>query len=185
LRDIPAGDVKERQVTIFETERLIVRDWTLDDAEDAFAIYGDPEVTRYLGGDPYRETVEEVRELLARSIARNAERAPLGSWAVVEKASGSVVGGAILLAAPINGSEEIELGYHFAKAAWGKGYATEVSFGLLDYGFNRLGLERIVGVYFEENPASGNVLRKIGMRDEGAADYNGTTLRYFVADRPD
>lgn len=60
-----------------------------------------------------------------------------------------------------------ELGYWLGVAYWGKGYATEAAQELLRYGFEDLGLHRIFATHFKHNPASGKVLKKIGMSYEG------------------
>ena len=168
--------------TILETNRLLVRDFTLDDADDAFAMYGDPDVSRWLGGGQTHDTVEQTREMLQR-ITRRTRSDGLGLWAVVEKASGRLVGGALLLEGTIDGREQVELGYHFRRDAWGQGYATELAAALLRYGFEQVGLQRIVGVHLPGNTASSNVLRKIGMREQGMADYDGTQMHLFVVER--
>jgi RimJ/RimL family protein N-acetyltransferase len=75
---------------ILETDRLVFRPWTTDDAEDAFTIYGDPEVMHFLHR-PAVQTLEEVRNYLeARPIAQYREHG-FSFWAVVEKASGRVI----------------------------------------------------------------------------------------------
>ena len=60
-----------------------------------------------------------------------------------------------------------ELGYWIGVPFWGRGYATEAATEVVRYGFEELGLNKIYAGYFSRNPASGNVLRKIGMRHEG------------------
>ena len=168
--------------TIAETERLIIRSWTPDDAEDAFAIYNDPEVTRYLAGGVYQESIEQTRAWLARLIAKEAGMAPLGFWPVVERATGRVIGHALLQYAKINGEDRVELGYGFARASWGQGYATELARALLRYGFDTLNLTEIYGVVIPENTASRRVLEKIGMHNLGMGDYNGFPIEVLVMD---
>ena len=70
---------------------------------------------------------------------------------------------------PLSGTDEIEVGYAFGKSAWGRGYATEVASALVQWGFEALGLERIVAVASPENAASRRVMDKLGMRYEGDA----------------
>src|SRR2546421_2797353 len=90
------------------TNGLLLRQYTLDDAEDAFAIYGDAEVMRFLGGDPVLD-LEAQRLRLTESIARHAEVTDgLGRWAVVEVDSGRVVGTLILK--PLPGWPHVEIG---------------------------------------------------------------------------
>src|SRR5438034_841932 len=110
--------------TIFETERLWVRPWRVEDAEEAFEIYGDPEVCTFISRAGPEPSLEAQRESLARIFARYEEQdGGYGSWAIVEKASGRIVGAVILK--PLPGHPEIEVGWHLARRAWGNGYATE------------------------------------------------------------
>lgn len=173
------------KTTILETERLIVRHWRLDDAADAFTIYGDPEVTRYLADDSRDATIESTREWLATKVATQAEKAPLGIWAIVERESYRVIGHALLQYAPINGADRVELGYALARPAWGHGYATELAHALLRFGFDTLNLDQIYGIVLPENTASRRVLEKIGMRSLGMGDYSGFPIEVLVMDRND
>jgi [ribosomal protein S5]-alanine N-acetyltransferase len=172
---------KEALVSIIaETERLIIRYWTPEDADDAFTIYGDPEVTRYLAGDARDTTVEQTREWLEKKTTTQGEKAPLGLWAVEERSSSRVIGHALLQYAKINGEDRVEVGYALARAAWGKGYATEIAQAMLHDGFDTLNLTDIYGVVIPENTASRRVLEKLGMRNLGMGDYNGFPIEVFV-----
>ena len=159
---------------ILETARLIIRRWTPADAEAAFAIYGDPEVTRYLGGSGPDPSIEQTRAMLERVIGREARTPGLGFWAVEEKDTGRLIGGALLQS--VEETPEIEVGYHFAQSAWGQGYATEVTRALVRYGFETHGLDRIIGLVFPENHASRRVLEKAGLTYEGRGSYFGHDL---------
>jgi RimJ/RimL family protein N-acetyltransferase len=94
--------------------------------------------------------------------------------------SSRVVGHALLQYAKINGEDRVELGYAFARDAWGKGYATELAHGLLRFGFDTLKLDEIYGVVIPENTASRRVLEKIGMRNLGMGDYHGFPIEVLV-----
>jgi ribosomal-protein-alanine N-acetyltransferase len=166
---------------ILETPRLVLRTWTLDDAEAAFAVYSDPEVMRFLSGPPARDVEETRARLAARPIAQQ-ERYGFCLWAVVEKATGTVIGSCGLK--HLDDGPDVEVGYHLARSAWGKGYATEAAAACLRYGFERLGLRRILAVVNPANGASRRVLEKIGMRFEGMGRYYNQELRVYAADRP-
>jgi len=159
---------------IFETERFWVRRWTAEDAEAAFAIYGDPEVWRYMGGGPGDADVAQSRRGLERIVRRYEELGSLGMWAIVEKASGEIVGSVELV--PLEGGPEIEVGYHLARRHWGWGIATEAARGAVKYGFEELGLPRIVGVCYPENLASRRVLEKCGLVYGTRGQWYGWTL---------
>ena len=170
--------------SILETERLLVRPWEASDVEDAFAILGDPEVTRYLGetGEAFADR-DRVREWLERIAARSAEWGAFGSWAAVEKQTGSIIGGGGLL--ELEGGPDVEVFYHFRKASWGHGYGTELTRGLITYAFTTLELPRVVGVAYPANTASHRVMTKAGMTHRGLRPAYGHDLEYFEISRPE
>lgn len=163
-----------------ETERLIIRDWRLEDAEEAFNIYGDAEVMRYVGtGQPY-ESLEQTRTIISRIIARDKDQ-PMGFWAVEDKETGHLVGGGLLKLLPDN--SEVEVGYHLGPKWWGKGIASEVAIALLRYGFETLGLEKIVGLAYAENAASRRVLEKAGLAHVGPTTVVNIPVELYVIER--
>jgi len=162
---------------IFETERLIARQWTLDDAEAAFQLYGDKEVVRFLGGMQAITTVEKVREYLAKVLERYATGS-MGMWPLIEKSSGELVGAVLLK--PLPEHTEIEVGWHLARAHWGKGYATESARRAIEYGFEDLGLQTIYAVVIPENERSIAVTRRLGMESLGrTSEYYGLEVELF------
>lgn len=167
---------------VIETARLFLRIWSLDDVEAAYEIYRDPEVMRFIGNGAPIHDIEETRRRVQRRIDHQ-ERHGFGFWAMIEKASGQLVGACGLKHLEDNGPE-IEVGYHLARAVWGRGYATEAARASLDYGFRWLALDRIVGVVHPANRASQRVLEKIGMTLEGTGHYYGGEALCYAATRP-
>src|SRR5215204_3609097 len=104
-----------------ETERLILRRFTPDDAELLVELDSDPEVMRYLSGGPATPRGLIEREILP-SFLRSYDQPGYGSWAAIEKASGDFLGW--ISFRPRDGSEDGEatLGYRLRRAAWGRGY---------------------------------------------------------------
>ena len=149
-----------------ETDRLLLRPFTLADAEALHAVWGDPAARRFGGpGWPQPETVADTRRYLEPIVAGQAERG-YAPWAVVERATGRIVGDCGLF--PEDGTgPEVELAYGLAPSVWGRGYATEAAVACLRVGFEDLGLERIVADVDPGNAASVRVLEKIGMRPAG------------------
>ncbi|HZH98199.1 MAG TPA: GNAT family N-acetyltransferase [Fimbriimonadaceae bacterium] len=175
-----------------ETERLRLRDWTIEDVHGAFRMYGDPEVTRYLGSGRTEPDLESQRHNLGAAIERMQARTDgLGWWAVEEKDTGEVAGAALLkplplsdLAEPIPGKEEIEIGWHLARDFWGRGYATEAASEIVRYAFHDLGLPEIIAVLYPENVPSARVAERLGMRYVGMTDrYYNVTVSKYVLDR--
>lgn len=145
------------------------------------AIQSDSLVGRYLGIGP-STSVEETRERLGRLLGYQRE---LGYtvWAVTLTATGEIVGDCGLMPLERVGPE-VELGYRFASAHWGRGYATEAGRACRDLGFERFGLEHIYVDVHPENEASQNVARKLGARLLGPAKHLGFDVQRFVLERP-
>jgi RimJ/RimL family protein N-acetyltransferase len=174
---------------IFETERLFTRPWALDDAETAFTIYGDPEVMRYLGGNP-KADVDETRKMIEEVLERVARMpAGMGSFPLIERESGEQVGTALIKPLPDADkqlTDDIEIGWHLARRHWGKGFATEMGRALLRYGFTELDIELLHAVVEPPNEPSQKVARRIGMKPVGRThDYYGLELEHFVLAQED
>jgi [ribosomal protein S5]-alanine N-acetyltransferase len=174
-----------------ETERLIIRNWIpQDDAEQAFEIYSDPEVMRFIGsGDPEESVETQRRSLQQRTEQVAAMNDGTGFWAIVDKATGEIFGTVILKYLPDNNGDptpEIEVGWHLKKSAWGKGYATEAGQAVLNYGFNVLKLPIIYAVVNPANTASIQVTQRLGMTPIGRTQqYYGKELELFKLEAPD
>jgi [ribosomal protein S5]-alanine N-acetyltransferase len=165
---------------ILETPRLVLRTWTAeDDAADALEIWGDAEVMRFVG-EPFAD-IEAARRALRRAVAAQEEHG-VCIWPVVEKSGGKVVGccGFHLH----EGGPELELVYHFKRAEWGRGYATEAARACLRYGFERLKAPRVVATVLPENEASCRVLEKLGFRYKGVVQYEGVDEKFYEATPP-
>ncbi|MEL6384307.1 MAG: GNAT family N-acetyltransferase [Cyanobacteria bacterium J06626_18] len=168
-----------------ETARLVIREWDVEqDAAAAIALYGDPEVTRWIGDKSLNTTVDEVRTRLQRYRDRAADSPGLGCWAVAHLDSGMVIGTVLLMPLPDKAnvpSEDIEIGWHFCRASWGKGYATEAARAVMDYGFETLALPKLYAVTLLDNERSVRVTQRLGMTDLGISEayYGGFRLRLF------
>jgi RimJ/RimL family protein N-acetyltransferase len=103
---------------------------------------------------------------------------------VVEKAGGEVVG-SCGFGLPSDASE-VEFGYVFGRAHWGKGYATEAALACMRYGFERLGFEEVVASVAPQNLASARVLEKVGFELRGMRRFDGEAedSLYYLATRP-
>ena len=144
---------------IIETDRLLLRTFTAEDAPLIYNLNLDPEVIRYTL-DPIRD-IEQAREVLEKTILPQYALYNHGRWAVHEKQGLEFIGWCGLKARPER--NEIDLGYRFIKSAWGKGFATEAAWACIKYGFEKLHLNRIIGRAMPENKGSLSVLEKCGM----------------------
>lgn len=145
-----------------QTQRLVLRKITLEDAPRVQELAGTPEVS---GGTltipyPYPDGAAEVWIL---SVIGKEKTTSSRTWAIE---MGDELVGAISL--NVDDENKIaEIGYWLGVPYWGKGIMTEAGLAVVKYGFEELGLEKIYGRYFVSNPASGRVLQKIGMTYEG------------------
>lgn len=160
---------------MIETSRLTFRKFTLDDLDDLYNLFSDPDVVRYVGTG---ETASrEETETALKGIMSHWERHGFGRWAILDKHSQRFVGYGglrMLIDTP-------EVVYHLATARWGMGLATEIATASLRYGFEEKGFERIVAIAKPENLASIRVMQKIGMTYEMHTDYyNYPVVKYAM-----
>ncbi len=101
-------------------------------------------------------------EFFHRNFDHDASGKKLGI--LIERTTAQVIGFAGLLPCDALGESDYELGFVLRRSAWGQGYATEIGWGQLDYGFNVLGLRRLLALVSPANEASATVLQKIGMK---------------------
>jgi len=162
---------------ILETKRLRLRRFIQSDLDCLFRLYSDTEVRRYFpeGTLSYLETQAELEWFLNG----HPEHPELGLWATIHKDSGLFIGRCGLLPWTIDGANEVEVAYMLAKEYWGQGLGTEAAQGILDYGFNELGYQRLICLIDRDNLASINVATKIGMTfEKEGRDDKGPYLLY-------
>jgi [ribosomal protein S5]-alanine N-acetyltransferase len=169
---------------VFETARLVVRPWTLDDVPAAYEMYGDPEVQKGLAGQPIKDLAEQ-RERLQTYLDRTGQYDGIfGYWASALKETGEVIG-AIMLK-PLPDSEWVEVGWHLAQRHWGKGYATEGGRGALKYGFGTRRLDRVYAIALPWNVRSTSVMDRLGMKRLGTTtEFHNLELVLYAIDRSD
>lgn len=158
-----------------ETERLWLRQFKWDDLDRMAEIFGNPEVMRYIAsGTKTREQLE----FTFPTMLERCEKWGFGMWAVIEKASNALLGRCGLIY--LDNTPEVELGYALDKPFWNRGFATEASLVCLRFGFEQVGLERIVAIAMPENIASQRVMQKVGMTFEKNAHYYNTDVVYYA-----
>ena len=163
-------------MNLLETERLALRIWSTNDVEPALRIYGDADVMRFIPVGVMNS--DQVASLLVR-FNEEFERESFGLWATVEKATGAVLGECGLHRIPETG--EVEIGWLFERAAWGKGFATEAARAILEYGFTVAKLQRIICLIDPENARSVAVANRLGFRyDRIGRYYHRDLLKYYL-----
>lgn len=150
-----------------ETKRLGLREMTHTDAESAYLLNMDSEVLKYTGDVAFKSIVEAEKFLLAYD---DYKRNGCGRWAVVLKETGDFLGWCGLKR---HAEGFVDLGFRFFKNEWNKGYATESARACLQYGFNELEIQEIIGRAATKNKASISVLKKVGMEFLKKEECNG------------
>ena len=162
------------------TKRIELRELTSSDGAQLHRLDRDPTVMRYIR-DGRTASRAEVDERLRRSIVSYRLYPGLGRWYAQRRDTGAFIGWFVLNYIPR--TVEVEVGYRLLPEAWGHGYATEGATELLRYGFDEVGLRRIIGITHPDNLASQRVLQKAGLHDRGWGRYYDHDVRLFVAER--
>ena len=153
-----------------ETSRLILRKAQVEDAEAMFRNWAnDPEVTKYLTWPPH-ENLEVTKKLLA-SWVESYTKEDYYQWMIVLKETGEPIGS--IMASTMGRAQSAHIGYCIGKKWWHKGIMTEALGAVIDYLFREVGMNRIEAKHDPNNPHSGGVMQKCGMR------YEGTTRASF------
>ena len=147
-----------------ETDRLILRKMTPNDAEAVFAYASDPEVTRHVVWETHR-TIEDSERFL-RSVVERYEKGEAAEWGIVYKGDGRFIGGCGIVGWEPD-HVRAEMGYVISREYWGRGLMPEAVRAMISFGFGRMGLNRIEARCIAQNTASARVMEKAGMSYEG------------------
>lgn len=150
---------------VLETERLILRPLTIADAEAVFVWGSDPKVNKYMPYPIYTE-VDKVRQWLERAEHNNNEY----EFGFVCKENGILIGSGGV--GPNETAIQWEVGYNLRSDYWGKGYATEAAKRMINFAYREFGIHDFAANHATENPASGKVLQKCGMKFDHAGEYS-------------
>ena len=172
-------------MNVLETERLLLRHFTTEDAADNYRIYTDPDNMRFMGRRP--DSVQFEREHILKHITNYYEKHGFGLWAVILKENKRLIGRCGLIYQQIEGAQELEVSYLIDKKYWGKGLASEAVRATVRLAFEEYKFPRVVAVINPENVASVRVAEKVGMkyeRDVNFRDFGEVALYALEAPRP-
>ena len=142
---------------IIETERLVLRPVTLDDAEAMFEYASNKENTRYTF--PTNQSIEETKN----NIAQFYLASPLGRWGIELKSNGQFIG-TIDLHKMDMVLKKASIGYIIHQKYWNQGLTTEANRAVIKLAFEEIGMNKLTALHDKDNPASGKVMVKSGMR---------------------
>lgn len=166
---------------VLETERLCFRPFTMEDLPMLIEQRADPDMNKYLGG-PDLQNPEFLSKRIKFYIS-SWETHGFGSCVMVWKESGAMIGSAGIQ--PLDGTDDIEVGYNMIKEFWGRGIGTEAARAWMDFGFRKKGLERIVAVAQLENEASIHIMKKLGMSYEKTEEHWGLECAFYGISKAD
>ena len=142
---------------VARTERLTIRELTLDDVDDLFEILGDPIAMEHYPAPKTRPETKSWIRWAVHSYAGNG----FGLWAIERTADGAFLGDCGPMLQPVEGELVPEIGYHVVPREWGRGYATEAALACREIVLGRLGFDRVVSIVAPENIASRRVAEKV------------------------
>jgi RimJ/RimL family protein N-acetyltransferase len=161
---------------MLETERLIIRKFTPEDAPKLIELRSDPDVHKYLGG-----TRMQNPEAIAKRIQFYIDcydKYGFGMCAMIWKATGEMIGWSGLQ--PLQDTGKIEVGYGMAKEFWRKGIGYECARAWLEYGFTKANLEKIYAIAVPENVGSWRIMEKLGMTFEGIEQHYDLDTKIYL-----
>ncbi|MBA4099392.1 MAG: GNAT family N-acetyltransferase [Rhodospirillum sp.] len=147
---------------ILETERLLMRRLVASDLDDLYALYRDPEIRRYFPEGTL--TLDETREELEWFLTGHPDHPELGLWATIHKPTGQFIGRCGLLPWTIYGVDEVEIAYLIATPWQRQGLGAEAARALARYGFETLGLKRLIALIDPEHRGSIRTAERAGLK---------------------
>jgi RimJ/RimL family protein N-acetyltransferase len=173
-------------VKVIETQRLLLEPLSQERLEEFVSLTADPETMCYWSPTGAFER-DEAEHRFERALTRTRERGFGRRW-IVLKATGDGIG---FTETKILGEgfgdvapDEVELGWMLMRSAWGNGYATEAGSAARDEAFRMLELDSVISMHHPENPASGRVMEKLGMKFErDLPDVHGWPSRLYRLSR--
>ena len=168
-----------------ETERLLLRELGLSDAERMFELDSNPNVHLFLGNKPVKHIDESIYQI--KNIQQQYIDFGIGRWAVILKETNEFLGwsGIKFITNEINNHKDFyEIGYRFIEKYWGKGYATEAGKAFVDYAFNEMKVEALYAYADAGNKDSRKILEKLGLQYVNSFEYEGESEVWYELKNP-
>ncbi|AWX55671.1 N-acetyltransferase [Brevibacillus brevis] len=164
---------------VLETDRLILRWQTAEDADFVLKLMNEPSWIRFIGNRGLR-TTEDARNYILNGAVAMYESLGFGLYLTELKEGNVPIGLCGLIKR--DSLEDVDIGFAFLPAYWGKGYAYEAASAVLAHGKEVVGLQRIVAITNPDNESSANLLKKIGLQEKGMITLPNDTkeVRFFA-----
>lgn len=168
-----------------ETERLILRELLLSDADGMFELDSNPNVHVFLGKKPVIAIEQSIAQI--ENIQQQYKDSGIGRWAVILKETNEFIGwsGIKFIKNEINNHKDFyEIGYRFIEKHWGKGYATEAGKAFVNYAFNVMNVDALYAYADAGNSSSKSILEKLGMQYVNSFEYEGELEVWYEMKNP-
>ncbi|QUG41650.1 GNAT family N-acetyltransferase [Psychrobacillus sp. INOP01] len=147
---------------VLETQRLLLRQYKVEDIIPLHSIFSDTETMKFY---PAPFSFQQTKDWINRNQDRYKNDG-YGLWAVCLKDTNEFIGNCGLVKQKVNDNFEVEIGYHINKKYWSMGFASEAAKACKEYGFNKLGLNKLISIIDPNNVPSIRVAEKIGFFKE-------------------
>ena len=177
------GFVSETLMIVLETDRLVLRHLTLNDAPFIMELVNEPSCLRFIGDRGVRAQ-QDARQYILKGPIASYNRHGFGLYLVFVKETGDSIGMCGLLKR--DSLPDADVGFAFLPAHWRQGYALEAASAVMSYGRGALGMKRILAITAPDNHASIALLEKMGMKFEKVTRLEGETkdVRLFATEAP-
>lgn len=165
-----------------ETQRLILRPFTLEDLDDLAKILADPDVMEFSTTGPI--TREATQKFLEEKVLKEYKEWGTSVLAVIHKEDNQLIGFCGINHQILDGNPVAELGYRFAKAYWGQGLATEAAKACMEDVHRHLSIPRIVSIIEKDNTRSIALAERVGLRYEFDSIYKEIPVRIYSYEYP-
>nr|AIA15471.1 Acetyltransferase (GNAT) domain protein [uncultured bacterium] len=164
---------------VLETERLVLRRMSGEDAEFIFDLLNQPSFIKYIGDRNVR-TIEDARQYILSRFVASYKKFGYGFYLVELKQNKTPIG--ICGLVKRDTLPDVDIGFAFLPEYWSQGYAFESAQAVMDYARKDLKLERILAITTKDNHSSGKLLNKIGLKFERLISVNDEELKLFSTD---
>ncbi|MRX68114.1 Protein N-acetyltransferase, RimJ/RimL family [Flavobacterium resistens] len=168
-----------------ETERLILREFLLSDADGMFELDSNPNVHLFLDNNPVKHLEQSIEYI--HFAQKQYKDFGTGRYAVILKETNEFIGwsGIKFITDEINGYKNFyEIGYRFIEKHWGKGYATEAGKAFVDYAFNEMKVKALYAYADAGNENSRRILEKLGLQFVNSFEHEGEIEVWYEMKNP-
>ena len=160
---------------IIKSNRLIIREFVNEDAENLYRLESDPRVIEYIPGSKLLSLNECKQEI--KKYIKDYKTSDLGSWPIILKSTNEFIG--IAGFRYLSNLKKTEIGMKILPSFWGNGYSTEAGNVLIHYGLTQLKLNEIIAMTDPNNIKSIKSLESLGMKFNKYGYYNGARAAYY------